>query len=383
MKKKLAIVTTHPIQYNAPLFRALALSSVMDIKVFYTWSQARESVKDAEFGREIVWDIPLLEGYEYEWIENVSRKPKQCFKGLVNPGLIPAVEKWGPDAVLVFGWNFQSHFQAMRHFHGKIPVWFRGDSTVLDNTGRLKSLARKILLRFVYSHVDKAFYVGTNNKEYFKTFGLKENQLTFAPHAIDNARFGQATAEQNAKRWRQQLQFEDDDIVLLYAGKISDNKNVVRFVESFIHYKAKKPGSRLKCLIVGNGADEEMIKSLVSPFVQYLPFQNQSKMPDLYCLGDVFVLPSRSETWGLGINEAMASGRTVVATEKVGCAVDLVKDGQTGFFFDLSSSNRNRDLFERLETAGLKAIGERNRTYIQKWCYRAIVSAIESEIESI
>lgn len=383
MKKKLAIVTTHPIQYNAPLFKVLALSDVMDIKVFYTWSQAKESVKDVEFGRKIVWDIPLLDGYNYEWIENVSKKPKQCFGGLVNPRLIPAVEKWEPNAILVFGWNFQSHFKVMRHFHGKIPVWFRGDSTVLDNTSKFKSLARKIFLRFVYSYVDKAFYVGTNNKEYFKTLGLNNNQLVFAPHAIENCRFGQAVAKQNAIIWRDKLKFEEGDIILLYAGKISDKKNVVQFVEAFIYYKVKNPDSKLRCLIVGNGADENEIKSLNFPFIKYLPFQNQSKMPDLYCLGDVFVLPSYGETWGLGINEAMASGRTVVATEKVGCAIDLVKEGKTGFFFKLSSSNQNWNLFERLETANLKAIGEYNRTYIQKWSYQEIVSAIESEIKRI
>ena len=113
--KRLAIISTHPIQYNAPLFHVLAQTPGVDLKVFYTWSQAQQSVSDKEFGRKIVWDIPLLEGYDYEFIENVSNKPKQQFRGLVNPGLIPAIENWHPDAVLVFGWNFSSHFKAMRH----------------------------------------------------------------------------------------------------------------------------------------------------------------------------------------------------------------------------------------------------------------------------
>lgn len=69
MKKKIAIISTHPIQYNAPLFRQLAKSDEIDIHVFYTWSQAQESVEDKSFSKKIVWDIPLLEGYEYSFIK--------------------------------------------------------------------------------------------------------------------------------------------------------------------------------------------------------------------------------------------------------------------------------------------------------------------------
>lgn len=215
--KRLAIISTHPIQYNAPLFRVLAQAPGVDLKVFYTWSQAQESVIDKEFGRKIVWDIPLLEGYDYEFIENVSNKPKQQFKGLVNPGLIPAIENWHPDAVLVFGWNFSSHFKAMRHFHGRIPVWFRGDSTLLDEKKSLRTILRRSVLRFVYSFVDHAFYVGENNRKYFLAHGLKDRQLSFAPHAIDNARFGSEEAVAKGKSWRKALGYTDNEIVMVLS----------------------------------------------------------------------------------------------------------------------------------------------------------------------
>ena len=112
MKKKLAIVTTHPIQYNAPLFKVLALSDVMDIKVFYTWSQAKESVKDVEFGRKIVWDIPLLDGYNYEWIENVSKKPKQCFQ----PKVDSCSRKVGAECYFGFRLEFSEPLQSDETF---------------------------------------------------------------------------------------------------------------------------------------------------------------------------------------------------------------------------------------------------------------------------
>jgi len=59
-----------------------------------------------------------------------------------------------------------------------------------------------------------------------------------------------------------------------------------------------------------------------------LPFQNQSRMPVVYRLGDLLVLPSAyGETWGLAVNEAVACGRPVLVSDRVGCAADVVEPG--------------------------------------------------------
>lgn len=376
--KRLAIISTHPIQYNAPLFRLLANTPGVDVKVFYTWSQARESVADKEFGRKIVWDIPLLDGYDYEFITNISSKPKQSFGGLVNPGLIPAIEKWGPDAVMVFGWNFSSHFKAMRHFHGEVPVWFRGDSTLLDEKPGMKTMLRRMALRFVYSFVDRAFYVGQNNHRYFLAHGLKESQLTFAPHAIDNARFGSDEARAEGQKWRRELGYADDDIVMVFAGKIYGVKNMVDFSNQFKNYLDNNGESKLKLLIVGNGIDEDKLAK--HDHILKLLFQNQSKMPAIYNIGDVFVLPSVSETWGLAINEAMAAGKPVIVTKKVGCAVDLVKDGINGFYFDLDNTTANQTMFAAIERSDLRAIGVHNADQIDTWSYGEVAKAISKQL---
>lgn len=377
--KRLAIISTHPIQYNAPLFRVLAQTPGVDLKVFYTWSQAQQSVSDKEFGRKIVWDIPLLEGYDYEFIENVSNKPKQQFKGLVNPGLIPAIENWHPDAVLVFGWNFSSHFKAMRHFHGRIPVWFRGDSTLLDEKKSLRTILRRSVLRFVYSFVDHAFYVGENNRKYFLAHGLKDRQLSFAPHAIDNARFGSEEAVAKGKQWRNQLGYTDNDIVLLYAGKISERKNIIPFTQQFINYIDNTSESRLKILIVGNGDSETLLP--IHNSIKRIEFQNQSKMPALNYVADIVALPSSyGETWGLVINEAMAAGKPVIVTNKVGCAIDLVEQGKNGFYFNLASPNSNFDMFSEIETANLNDIGCRNKNIIKNWSHQTIADSIIKQL---
>src|ERR1700759_4351154 len=163
--KKLAIVTTHPIQYHVPWLTRLAEKKIA-IKAFYTYEQSRNgTIFDPGFGRNIQWDIPLLDGYEYEFVPNTARKPRlENFWGIINPSLIEKIEAWDPQGLLVIGWNYQSHLKCMRHFKNKIPVYFRGDSVLLHEKNTLHKLSRRIFLTWVYRHVNYALYVGTNNK---------------------------------------------------------------------------------------------------------------------------------------------------------------------------------------------------------------------------
>src|SRR6202000_144845 len=116
--KKLAIVTTHPIQYNAPLFKILQERKIIELKVFYTWgSTVLENKYDPGFKKNVAWDIPLLDGYDYEFLENIStHKGSHHFKGIINPAIIERIESYNPDAVLVFGWSFASHLKVIRYF---------------------------------------------------------------------------------------------------------------------------------------------------------------------------------------------------------------------------------------------------------------------------
>src|SRR5690606_37765332 len=123
LKKKIAIVSTHPIQYNAPWFRLLAKEFNVDLNVFYTWSQSEKGSKfDPGFGKSITWDIPLLDGYNYKFIKNTSKEPgSHHFTGISNPTLIKEIEQWKPDAILVIGWSFKSHLACLRYFKKKVP----------------------------------------------------------------------------------------------------------------------------------------------------------------------------------------------------------------------------------------------------------------------
>lgn len=384
--KKLAIISTHPIQYNAPWFQLLAEQSKIDLKVYYTWSQARDKVKDRTFGQDIKWDIPLLENYAYEFVDNIAKKPgSHHFFGIDNPQLIPAIKDFSPDAILVFGWSFKSHLGVLRHFKGKIPIWFRGDSTLLDGNPGIKTLIRRKVLRWVYRHIDKAFYVGSANKAYFLKHGLTEHQLVYAPHAVDNRRF-MGSAEQDyevkAVRWREELGLSSQNLVVLFAGKFEPKKQPSLLIKALIAAN-KERESPLKLVMVGQGPQEFELKALAKNHdcITFIPFINQSEMPVVYRLGDVFCLPSQgpSETWGLAVNEAMACGRAVIVSNKVGCAADLVQDGN-GWVFEYNDLNDLKTILININQKTLRQMGQSAQRYINDWQFENIVKSLVNNL---
>lgn len=378
---KLAIITTHPIQYYAPIFRLMAQRARLDLMVFYTWGESSAKKFDPGFGATVNWDIPLLEGYPYTWADNISQDPgTHHFRGIITPGLIAQIEDWGADALLVFGWAWQGHLKTLRYFKGKIPIYFRGDSTLrAENTGP-KRWVKSLFLRWVYRHVDLAFYVGTRNLAYFKKYGLNDRQLVFAPHAIDNERFGR-DREAEAEALRSALGIKREAILLLYAGKFEPVKNVAQLVAAF--RQLLHPGLHL--LLVGNGPLEASLRQLASATplagnIHFRDFTNQSTMPVVYQACDLFCLPSVSETWGLAVNEAMACGKAVLVSEQVGCAPDLVREYRTGLVFKGYPPRTLESCLSRLTRSKreLAELGENARSMIQDWSFEHIVTAIEN-----
>lgn len=93
-------------------------------------------------------------------------------------------------------------------------------------------------------------------------------------------------------------------------------------------------------------AESAHLPEFISTRIHFLPFQDQQEIKLVYRVANVFVLPSISETWGLSVNESMASGTPVLVSNKCGCSFDLVKDGENGLVFE---SNNLTDLFNKME----------------------------------
>ncbi len=385
--KKLAIITSHPIQYNAPWFKMLTDRGKVQVKVFYTWYEAKQGVQfDPDFGKHISWDLPLLDGYDYTFVKNKSKHPGSShFWGLINPTLNKEVNDWVPDAILVIRWSFHSHLQSLRHFHKKIPLLTRGDSTLLDLQRGWKKMIRSFVLKYVYNHVDFALYVGTNSKSYFEAYGFDEKALWNVPHAVENERFYETEkTKAEGLEWRNKLAIPPYDIVFLFAGKLEPKKNPELLLDAFCDLAS----TNIHLVVVGNGVKEQPLKEKygVNKEVHFLDFKNQSEMPGIYNMSDVFILPSQGpeETWGLALNEAMANKRVVIASTRCGGAIDLIENGKNGYIFESGDMQDLKDKMVKVikQKDHLKEMGKNSLRIIEAFSFERICDQIEQLMEN-
>ena len=389
---KLAIIVSHPIQYYTPLYQRLARRDDLSLKVYFTWHAGREPVHDRGFNIPVAWDIPLTVGYDFEAIRNVASDPgTHHFLGLRNPSLVDHVASWQPDVVHVTGWAWASHLAALRTFsRRRVPVLFRGDSHLLDSPQMgPRWWIKRALLRQVYRLPTTFLTVGSANRAYYEAFGVEPDRLCNCPHSIDVGRFAGNVEvfEAEAREWRRSLDIADTGIVVLYAGKFERKKRPLELMRAL--QQIDDPNAVL--VLVGGGELEAQVQGIAgadSRRFRVLPFQNQSRMPVVYRLGDLFVLPSAfGETWGLAVNEALASGRAVLVSDRVGCAADVINEfsGRNFRWNDLAEMTSTiRDMISdkgRLRRMGVMASSHAWNFDIVR-SERAVVTAMKKVLET-
>jgi glycosyltransferase involved in cell wall biosynthesis len=360
---RLAILTSHPIQYYAPWFRYLQANTNLDLRVFYLLDSTVTNQADQKFKGNVLWDIPLLEGYAYEFVPNVSQHPGTGhFWGLQNPTLIEQVKSFRPDAVLMMNYNYASLYRFLATWR-HTPLLFRGDShRIVPETG-LKAALKRQWIAQIYQRFDACLYVGQANRKYFQYHGVGDERLFFSPHAIDNERFiAQGnSAEQKAILWKQALGIPNDHRVILFAGKLIPKKRPLDLLQAFLAANLFK----VSLLFVGSGELEDELRQQAQAsghnHIYFAPFQNQSQMPRTYAAGDVMVLPSygSGETWGLAVNEMMCLARPVIVSSHVGCSEDLIKPELNGLFFPAGNIDALTDC--------LKSAFGRHRHHLSDW----------------
>jgi len=341
---RVAVVVSHPIQYFSPWFAYVASRPNVVVKVFYLWNFGVTSQRDRDFGVSLKWDIPLLHGYDHEFIANASRDPgTHHFRGLDNPELVSKLRAWRPDAILLFGYAYLSHLRlllapALRH----VPIILRGDSHNLCRPADIRQALLRRLRRVLLRRVGAFLAVGQANEQYFLEVARSPDRIFRAPHFVDNERFrgAEGEARRAAAVWRHELGIADDAFVIGFVGKLEDKKRPEDLLRAFAVLSeagAATGRPNVALLFVGAGHLESRLREEVNRLgirqVYFAPFQNQTQMPKVYATLDLLVLPSSSETWGLCVNEAMNLGVPAVVSDCVGCGPDLVVPDVTGWTF--------------------------------------------------
>lgn len=326
---RLAIVASHPIQYYAPLFRVLAMH--LDLMVFYAHRATPTDQAGAGFGVEFDWDIDLLTGYAYGFLQNVAKEPSlRHFSGCDTPEIGVRLKQGLFDAVLVLGWHRKSFIQAIVAAKRlSIPIVVRGDSQLGTPRCRPRRLAKAMAYPLLLRAFDAALYVGTRSRQYWEHYCFPQDRLFFSPHCVDTDWFANRATPQARTELRDKLGILDNAKLVLFAGKLMPFKRPFDVVESA--RLARGFGVPLEVAVAGAGPLESEMRvraaSLSVP-IHLLGFRNQTEMPAAYAAADLLVLPSAaSETWGLVCNESIACGTPIMVSSSVGCAPDLAVAG--------------------------------------------------------
>jgi glycosyltransferase involved in cell wall biosynthesis len=331
---RIGFLLSHPIQYYAPIFRALAKRC--DLQVFFAHRQSAAGQADAGFGVAFEWDTDLLSGYQSKFLQNVARHPStDHFNGCDTPDIRREIEEGRFDAFVVPGWALRTYWQGvLAGRKAGVSVLVRGDSQLGGHQKPWVRLAKRLVFAQVLRRFDGFLYVGQKNREYLMHYGVPDRRLFFSPHCIDNDLFGSASeaarrgglADQGAGRRVPRI---------LFVGKLMARKRPVDVVRA-ADMVSRRIGP-VEVVFAGSGELEPELRRVAAATkvaTTFLGFVNQSQLPAVYSSADVIVLPSNSsETWGLVINEAMACGVPAAVSEAIGCAPDLVENGVTGATF--------------------------------------------------
>jgi glycosyltransferase involved in cell wall biosynthesis len=342
----LAILTTHPIQYQVPVWKRLAASGNIPFKVFYMSDQGLETRFDPGFGKSLSWDIDLLGGYECEFLDTYRGLQYGSFWSLrLKRGFGRALRNIGAQVLWIQGWQVAAYWQAV--FEARktgTEVWVRGETNTRSNGG---GHFKRRLLRQLLGRVDRFLYIGEANRQFYLEQGIDSERLAPAPYCVDNARFAAAAtaARRERHRIREEWRIPADAFCFLFAGKFLAKKRPLDLVQAARHLQNACQGKKIYLLWVGTGELGPKLKRAChiwldaegheridapncrnGPNASFVGFLNQSKISRAYVAADCLVLPSDAqETWGLVVNEAMASGLPCVVSDACGCRKDLVE----------------------------------------------------------
>jgi len=332
---RVTVVMTHPIQYFSPWFRWMSEQPCgLDVTVLYA-AVPRPSQQGKAFGEVFEWDSRPLEGYRYD----VCAPPDGMtftddgFWGVDVSDVGERIVRTRPDVVLISGWHSAFQVRALLAcWRRGIPAIYRGD-TNLSSAPRgvsrwLWGLRVRLLLRLFHGWLS----VGTRAGEFLRSFSVPANRIEPSPHCVDHAWFmarardAREGAHRNSLRAR--LGLAPDDFAVLFAGRLIPVKRPLDAVWSLQRF-----GSGAALIVAGTGPLADDIRDEARRCDVRLVtagFRNQSEMVDLYAAADVLILPSASETWGLVVNEALASGVPCVVSAGVAAGIDLIREGQNG-----------------------------------------------------
>jgi glycosyltransferase involved in cell wall biosynthesis len=369
---RVAVVDSHPIQYHVPWFREL--DQRCELQVLYAHAQTAEGQARAGYGVSFDWDVDLSSGFRARMLRNVARDPGvHRFAGCDTPELFSLLAPERFDAVIVTGWYLKCFWQAVLACkRNGVPVLVRGDSQLTAQSDRLRRGAKQLLYPLLLRSFDGFLSVGARNRAYLERYHVPAARIFHVPHVVDVERFAQQAALARASREhaRAELAAGEGDRIALSVGRLVPFKRCEDVIDAIAALGER--GKHWIAAYAGAGPSSHELEQRARKLgvrVALLGFRNQSQLARVYDAADALVLASEArETWGLVVNEAMASGLPAIVSDAAGCAPDMIDEGKTGFSYRCGDIPALADRLERSRSlrsdpAVQQALAEQSRRH--------------------
>src|SRR5256884_2703913 len=325
---RILFVASHPVQYQAPLFRRMAKQSSLDLHVAYCTLRGAEAGHDPEFGASIQWDVPLLDGYSWTHVLNRGSGAESFF-GLFNPSLWKLIRSGNYDAVVSYvGYVRASFWVALAAAKLSNAAFIFGTdavSLVPRDQRAWKSKVKKFLWPRLFRLADQVIVPSASGVDLMRSLGIPQERVTLTPFVVDNDWWMQQSKLVDRPAVRAGWGAAPDTLVILFCAKLQPWKRPLDLLRAFARAKL----SNAILVFAGEGPLRSLIESEaaslgVASRVRFLGFLNQTQLPAVYTSADLLVLPSAYDAFGVVVNEAMSCGCAVAVSDRVGAGRDLV-----------------------------------------------------------
>ncbi len=332
---KLLVFDSHPVQYRVPVFQLMEKHHPGCLHVVYGSDCSIRGHNDPEFGKKVIWDEPMLAGYENTILNCEKGEPLSGWGSLTGKGVKEMIDKIRPDAILLVGLNYRydlvAYLEARRR---QIPVWLRCETQdYATHRSGIKSFVRSIIYRAAYSALTRVFYIGELNKKHYLKHGVADSKLRPARYGTVDRFVSLSDAEKIQKRnqFRLAAGASDSSFVVGFSGKFIEKKNP-DILYQMLEFIPENLRSRIHLYFMGSGLLEKELNDLAAEASKkygvksyFAGFVNQSQLAGHYLAMDILALPSRrmGETWGLVANESMQAGCGVIVSDAVGSGEDF------------------------------------------------------------
>jgi glycosyltransferase involved in cell wall biosynthesis len=373
---RLALLAASPVYYQVPLYRRLAKEPDIEFTALFA-SSVGVRPHDGGYSQAVNSGLDCLTGYKSRFLGgSESAEPSESFFSLRDLSVVRELLEGRYDVLWMHGYNFLTHaLAATAQRVLRRPILLREEQNLLHPRVWWKAHAKRILVPMLFRD-SIGLYIGRRNREWFRHYGVREDRLFFVPYCVDNERLQLAARELHSMKGLLRKQFgltEASGPVILWVGRMIPKKQPLFVLDAFRQVRLR---ARCSLVMVGSGSLEGELRKKVAneaiPDVHLAGFLDQTQIVRAYASADIFVLASRyHETWGIVVNEAMNFGLPVVASDKVGAAHDLVKNGVNGF---IVNSEGPSDLAEKLailvSSRQLREqLGSASRQLISAWNY--------------